>query len=258
MKKLMPFFAAALFGLFALAVFVIVISLSYRALGVVFPDDLFDQAIGLVLFDVAAITWFMQFVYKSESTMQYVYAGFGFLIGLLGMIALVGIEVGISSKMLVAAEMTKPLVYIFIGVAVGHVVLIYLRHSAAPEVNAKISLGIEKAKIQDEGMRQAEQHFDIARGNLGAAISDRLVSEILRDLKLQPQIIDSKLLPVMEVSKAETNFNLPGWLSWVRGGRRFGSSVQAVEIASKAQTEERLPAREDAAPEGIEQEKKNL
>jgi hypothetical protein len=182
--------------IFALAVGAIVLSLSYRALGLIFPNDLFDQIIGLMLFDAAALIWFVVFVYLCESSMQYVFAFFGFMIGLGGALGLIGIEVGVSSGMLIAAEMVKPLTYIFIGVAVGHVVLLYARHASAPEVAAKISLGVDKAKITDEGQKQAEAQIASAMPQLGAAIAARLVGEVMQDLNLTAQVIDSKFLPV--------------------------------------------------------------
>lgn len=196
MKKLMPFIAGALFALFVAVVFVTVLSLSFRALGMIFPDDLFDQAIGLALFDAAAVVWFLVFVYKSKSIWQYVAAVFGFLAGLFGMVGLVGIEVGISSGMLEVEAMMKPLTYIFIAAAVAHVVLIYAREASAPEVAGDISLGVEKAKVTAEGMRQAEQVMQKGLPQLGAHISADLVRQALRDLGIGGQVIDLPALPV--------------------------------------------------------------
>jgi len=246
MKKLMPFVGAALLVLFTIGVFVIVMSLSYRALGLIFPDDLFDQAIGLLLFDAAAVVWFLVFVYQSHSTMQYVFALFGFGIGLLGTIALVGIEVAISSGMLVVADMIKPLTYIFIAVAVAHVVLLYLRHAAGPEVSSKINLGVEKAKIQDEGMRQAEQQLDIVRSQLGEAIRARLLDEVLRDLDLAPRVIDAKALPLEEDAQSKPNFLGSVWWPWGNGGLKSGTAAKSAGPGSKTATPTRSPAADDA------------
>jgi hypothetical protein len=223
MSKLMPFFGKALLMIFAIGVFVIVASLSYRALGLIFPDDLFDQAIGLLLFDASALIWFVVFVYQSESTMQYVFAGFGFLIGLVGTIALVSIEVGISSGTMQAAVMLKPLTYVFIGVAVAHLVLLYARHAAGPQVSADISLGVEKAKIQSEGMRQAEQQLQQAAAQMGSVIRADLVNQVLRDLNMSqgvsgegylPMVIDSSAQDVKASAKKAPAFNAPFMFRW--------------------------------------------
>ena len=146
------------------------------------------------------------------------------MIGLLGTFGLIGIEVGISSGMLIAGAMTKPLTYIFIGVFMGHLTLIYLYHGAAPDVDAKISLGIDKAKVVDEGRKQAEEHLAKALPQLGAAIAHRLVSEVMQDLGLQPQMIDAKFLPLdesSELSQAEPSADdlMSGAIrwNWLRG-----------------------------------------
>lgn len=196
MKKIMPHLVGVLFTAFVIAVFVGIVSMSFKGLGWIFPDDLFDQAIGLILFDVAALTWFLVLVYKSESTAQYVFALIGFMVGLLGTFGLIGIEVSISSGMVSAADMTRPLTYVFIAVFAGHLTLIYLFHGSAPHMDAKISLGIDKAKIVDEGRKQAEKTLGDQLPHLGAAISARLVAEVMKDLNLQPQIIDTHFLPL--------------------------------------------------------------
>jgi|WetSurMetagenome_2_1015567.scaffolds.fasta_scaffold04056_7 hypothetical protein len=233
MNKLMPYFGAALLGLFALGVFAVVISLSFSGLGRIFPDSLFDQAVGLVLFDAAALVWFVTFIYKSDGLMQYVFAGFGFLVGLVGVIGLVGIEVGISSGMMKAAEMTKPLTYIFIGAAVGHLVLLYLHHGSEPATSAKISLGVEKAKIVAEGMRQSDEQLAQMREQMGATIRARLVADMLRDLNMPVQVIDGKLLPVDDSLHVPSNGwpvrepekkNFPLSLDWWRGLKASKSS----------------------------------
>lgn len=197
MKKLLPHLTGAVFSLFILGVFVAVVSISFSGLGHIFPDNIFNQAIGLVLFDFAALTWFLVFVSGCKSTMQYVWSGLGFVVGLLGVLGLAGMEVGISSGWLIAADVTKPLSYVFIGVLLGHLTLIYLHHGSSPEISAQISLGIEKAKIQAEGMRQAEQQLQTSGGQLGNVIRGRLVGETLRDLNMDPShVVDAKFLPV--------------------------------------------------------------
>ena len=217
MKKLLPYLTGAMFGLFILGVFVAVVSISFSGLGHIFPDNIFNQAIGLVLFDFAALTWFLVFVSGCKSTMQYVWSALGFVIGLLGVLGLAGMEVGISSGWLVADEVTRPLSYIFIGVLLGHLTLIYLHHGSAPEIEAAISLGIEKARIQAEGMRQAEQQLQQSGAQLGSVIRGRLVGETLRDLNMSSDhIIDLKALPV-EMPAAEPTaggFQFPFPIKW--------------------------------------------
>ena len=255
MNKLMPYLVKVIFFLFVIAVFIGIVSMSFKGLGWIFPNDLLDQIIGLVLFDLAALTWFSVLIYISESSMQYVFSALGFLTGLLGTFGLVGIEVGISSGMVTAAEMTRPLTYVFIAVFMGHLSLIYLFKASGPETDAKISLGIDKAKIIDEGRKQAEQHLAAQLPYLGASISARLVADVMRDLNLQPQIIEGRFTD-LDVSAGRTAAqpgrveaqapaqlvepaNKPGavvvnWFKGFANKRRTYKSVAASVPAAKA------------------------
>jgi hypothetical protein len=237
-----------MFVLFALGVFGVVASLSFAALGWIFPDDLLTQIIGLCLFDLAALVWGLSFVYLSQSIGQYVAAAGGFLVGLAGVIGLVAVEVGISSEQVVVADVVRPLSYIFVGAAAAHLVLLYAHHAAGPEVDSKISLGVEKAKIQAEGMRQAESLLDGLRESLGESIRARLVAEVYADLHLHPLVVDGKLLPVddslnidkngwpvREVGQEASPFplNLGGIVNKLRGNR--SGSSRSSEPARSAE-----------------------
>lgn len=217
MKKLLPYLTGAMFGLFILGVFVAVVSISFSGLGHIFPDNIFNQAIGLVLFDFAALTWFLVFVSGCKSTMQYVWSALGFVIGLLGVLGLAGMEVGISSGWLVAAEVTRPLSYIFIGVLLSHLTLIYLHHGSAPEIETAISLGIEMARIKAEGMRQAELQMQQSAASMGSVIRGRLVGDALREMNMSPEhIIDLPALPVEMPAAQPTagGFQFPFSFKW--------------------------------------------
>lgn len=231
MKKLLPYLTGAMFGLFILGVFVAVVSISFSGLGHIFPDNIFNQAIGLVLFDFAALTWFLVFVSGCKSTMQYVWSALGFVIGLLGVLGLAGMEVGISSGWLVAAEVTRPLSYIFIGVLLSHLTLIYLHHGSAPEIETAISLGIEKARIQAEGMRQAELQMQHSAASMGSVIRGRLVGDALREMNMSPEhIIDLKALPVEMPAAQPTagGFQFPFKWPWQKDQANPNDLTRAV------------------------------
>lgn len=185
MNKLLPIFARVLFVLFMFAVGAAVMYYSWNGLALIFPDDLAGQIFGLINFDLAALIWFLAFVYISRSTMQYVFSGFGFLVGLVGTVGLVGIEIGISSGYMHPDDMAQPLTYIMIAVLVSHLVLVYLRHGAEPEVSAGISIGVEKAKVKDEAQKQFDQRMKENAQALGIIEADRLFTDILRDLNVQ-------------------------------------------------------------------------
>lgn len=256
MKKLLPHFTAFIFGLFALGVGAAVMYYSFHGLALLFPGDLLGQIFGLLLFDVGAFIWFLVFVAACVSTMQYVFAGIGFLIGIVGTLGLVGIEVGLSSGMLAGGSMQKELTYIFLGVLLGHLLLLYLHHGAAPHVSAEISLGIEKAKIVDKAEKDAEKILADNVALLSAPIAQELVKRVLQDLNLRPTQGDILDLPALSVDVAKTPAPgatvggpldiLKGWILAATGKTRNYEQAAPVVELEKTKTEDK-PTGEDAS-----------
>jgi hypothetical protein len=244
MNKLLGPLAKTLFALFILGVFAGVMYYSFNALGLIFPGDLAGQLFGMALFDVAALVWFLVFVKESHSTMQYVFAMIGFIVGIAGTLGLVGIEVSISSGTLEAAAMMKPLSYIFIGAMVGHLLLIYARHAAAPEIAADISLGVERAKITDQAQKDAERMLMNNQQLLAGPIADELVRRVLHDLDLRPRddgVLDLQALEVKEPAQVQPPVGGANFLSkilsgWGSGARKYQSSVSSVATTSPQPT----------------------
>lgn len=204
MQKLLPHFVKLLFGLFILGVVAAVMFYSFQGLGLIFKNDLLGQLFGMLLFDVATIVWFFVFVSACASTMQYIFSGIGFLLGIGGTLGLVGIEVGLSSGMLAAGTMQKPLTYIFIAALVGHLLLIYAHHASEPNIAAKISLGVDKASITDKAQKDATEILTANMEQLSAPIAARLVREVMKDLGLEHErgtVLDLPALPVVSATE---------------------------------------------------------
>ncbi len=199
MKKLVKPFTAVLFGVFVVGVAAAVLFYSFNGLGLIFPNDLLGQIFGLMLFDLAAFVWFMVFITACLSTMQYVFAMIGFLVGLGGTLGLVGIEVGLSSGMLAEGTMQKPLTYIFVGVMIGHLILIYAHKAAHPVTAADISLGVEKAKITDQAEKEATKILTDNIQHLSAPIAQELVKQVMDGLNLRPTSRTVLDLPALTV-----------------------------------------------------------
>lgn len=238
MKKLVPFIAAFFFAVFVLGIFAAMMFYSWQGLANIFPDDLLGQGFGMLNFDVAALVWFSAMVYRSRSIGQYVVSFIGFMVGLVGTLGLIGIEVGLSSGMLVRADMVKPLTYIFIGVLVGHVVLIYAHHASAPEMAADISLGVEKAKITGRAEEAATRYLTDNIEGLSQPIAAELIKRVKDDLNLRPAggvVLDLPALNVDPVADAssEPKVNPLTWAFWKsfvnkpNGARTYEQSAQA-------------------------------
>ncbi len=253
MKKLVPYIAAFFFAVFVLGIFAAMMFYSWQGLANIFPNDLLGQGFGMLLFDVAALVWFAAMVYRSRSIGQYVVSFIGFLVGLVGTLGLIGIEIGLSSGMLEREAMVKPLTYIFIGVLVGHVVLVYSHHASAPEMAADISLGVEKAKITGRAEEAATRYLTENIEGLARPIAAELIQRVKDDLGLRPaggEVLD---LPALEVGETVEDLQKEGggmlanFLSRLSRGRangvkKYESSVRSAGEISKRPTPTPSPA----------------
>lgn len=257
MKKLLPKIAGFGFALFVLGVFGAMLLYSWQGLGNIFPNDVLGQSFGLLLFDLAALIWFAALVYLSRTVAQYVVAFVGFMVGLVGSLGLIGIEVGLSSGLFEAGTMQQPLTYIFIAVLVGHVCLIYAHHASTPEVNADISLGIEKAKITDKAQEAVEEHINKRIDQLAAPIADRLMLEVLQDLRISASVTDTinlNALPVTDQatqSEEEAKKNFLSWLPPFLGGgvKKWNTNAASVAVSLPVETPKPSPAPQSAESE---------
>jgi hypothetical protein len=207
MKKLIPHIASVFFSLFSAGVIVLLMTYTFQALARVFPDNLIAQGMGMILFDLAAIAWLGAFIYLCRSIMQYAFAFIGFIIGLLGTLGMVAIEVMLGGQTLMEppAWTNQALIYGFIGAAVAHVILFYAYKLSAPEISAEISLGVETANITEEALKQAEEALLSQRNSLGGVIAPRLVSNVRRNLGLPAGgVLDLPAYDVAEPSTAQT------------------------------------------------------
>jgi hypothetical protein len=223
MKKIMPKVAALMFGAFLVGMFLLVISLTFSALGRIFPESFTNQLIGLVLFDLAALAWGLAFVYQSQSTGQYAISAIGFLVGIVGTIVMIASEVMLSAEGLVEPPdwIGRTLAYGFIVASVLHLILGYMHKAASPDIDASIRLGAAQAEVTSEAIKQAESEIEANRAAMGQVIRGRLVADIHRNLDLPiPADPDMPFLPAKEYRQAtrtERATVAPSFLTKIRG-----------------------------------------
>lgn len=188
MKKVIGAIAALIFGLFCLGMIGQVLSLTYGALQKIFVTSSTNQMWGLVNFDIAMIAWGLGFIYKSRSVGQYGAAGAGFLVALLGTIAMIYAEVSLESAGLTGNTNTQELgqwmVRIFIIASIVHLILIYIHHATSPELSAQISTGVAKGVIIDKAHKDAERQLERETAALAQDITADIVASVRRDLQL--------------------------------------------------------------------------
>ena len=205
MKKILKPLAGFLFAGFLIGMFGLVISLTFSALGRIFPDNFANQIIGLVLFDVAALAWGMAFVYKSQSVAQYALAAIGFLVGLAGTFIMIASEVMLSAEGLTNAPpwVAQALTYTFIAASAIHLSLGYAHAATSPEVDAQIRLGASQSQITSEAIRQAEDELESRRAALGQLITPRLTANIKRNLNLPISEAEYNALGDLDIIEAK-------------------------------------------------------
>lgn len=267
MNKLVKHMIKPVFFAFCLAVIAGVMYWSFGALSRIFPGDLASQLFGLMQFDVAAVVWFFVLVTNSRSTAQYVWSGFGFLLGFAGTVGLVGIEVGLSSGFIEAADIVQELTYIFIAAVIGHLFLTYAFHASEPEVSADISLGIEKAKITDKAQAAVEKKINEQIDALASPIANELMRGVLQDLNIAVHFKDTIDLPALSVAdeaskqEAAAQSSFLSWFpaSWVNAAKKWNTNAASVAVASPVVTPKQSPVAQSAASgeaEGLEQKEK--
>lgn len=189
MKKVLQQGAKYIFGLFGLAVLALLMTLTYQALGRIFPDRFDNQIWGLVLFDIAAMCWALAFVFHSQTTAQYAISAIGFLTGFIGTLGMVAAEVVLSGATMTGqqtGEIGKWMVYTFIGVTIIHAALIYAHHATAPDIREKIEVGIARGEIVTEAIQRATKELDEQKAELSGSIKMDIISQVKRDLGLVP------------------------------------------------------------------------
>jgi hypothetical protein len=186
MKKILPHVMAILFAVFGLAIIAMLMIYSFSALGKLFPNNFLGQIMGMVLFDIAALVWLGTIIFLCKSVGQYAISTIGFVLGLVGTLLLVAVEVMMGGQELakVPAWAGDSIVWTFIIALVGHVILYYAFKLSAPEISAEISLGYETAAITDEAMKQATEQLIRERGALGQIIAPRMITDVKRNLGL--------------------------------------------------------------------------
>ena len=201
MKKVIASAAGILFAVFGISILGLLMSLTFGALGKLFPGNFTNQLWGLVLFDIGAMIWAMVFVFKCQSTGQYAIASIGFVAAFVGTLGMVAIEVMLGGQTYVEVEpwVGQWLVYGFVIMTAIHSALLYAHHAAAPDIHEQINVGIARGEIVTEAIKQATHSLDVHKALLAKSITQDILNQVNRDLGLaRGQVLDLPALPIIE------------------------------------------------------------
>lgn len=173
--------------IFAAAVIMFTSWLTLALAGRLIPDNTILQFMTLILFDIAAFVWFIQFITQAKGTVQWAVAGIGFGVGLIGSIIMAGGEL-ILGQQLVALEDPSKLGWVLVATviiaALAHAVLTYLFHFVDPGIKNRIenaqqvSKAVEKAYRDTRG--EIERNSDELTASLRASVMFEAQQEIAR------------------------------------------------------------------------------
>ncbi len=144
------------------------------------PDNTILQAMTLVLFDVGALVWFVQFVTQAKGTLQWAISGIGFLVGLAGAIIMAAGEL-ILGQQLVVVEDTTTLGWVLVATviiaALAHATLIYAFHFTDPAVKNRIENAQQISKAVEKAYGDARQEIERHTQELTAGLRESVLYE---------------------------------------------------------------------------------
>jgi hypothetical protein len=167
----------------------------------IIPDDTILQVMTLVLFDGAALVWFITFIAQAQGTTQWALASVGFAVGLLGAVIMAAGEL-VLGQQLVAVDNPEQLGWILVATvivaALAHAVLIYLFHFSNPQVKNRI----ENAQKVSQAIERA---YADARGRIDSEV-DTLVAGLVESVvdEARQQINASTALHIRSALQAKT------------------------------------------------------
>lgn len=226
MKRIMPHVGKWFFVVFMAAVIGFLLSLSWSALSRVFPTSLVNQLFGLANFDVAAAAWLLCFIYVARGAVQRSLALVMFLVSMVGVVAVVALEVGISTGVLEIAKVMMPLSITLTVLTVAHVGAIYWFHLNDVDTQHLIEKQADVDETIAQGQKDAQMAMNNMRPKMAKILAANYVDEALRELgiiDLRRDVIDGTVADVprpaqkavQPVAAARPGPAMPNWRKWL-------------------------------------------
>lgn len=233
MNKVMSKVAKIIFLVFGVAVMGLLMSLTYEALGRIFPKSLVNQIWGMVLFDIAAICWALAFAYASGTTTQYAVSAVGFMIAFMGTLVMVAAEVILSGQSFIAtnSKIGQWLIYGFIVTTTAHTTLLYTFHFTSFNLMQQIEIGIAQGEVMTASIKAAVNQLSSNQDNLAAPMRDEIVRSVQRNTSSSEIMVDPA---VGFVSKDKPN---PAHVPFTQRLKTFWKNRADVPIVTTALTQ---------------------
>lgn len=193
LKLIGPTVTKILLLVFGVAVFALMIMLTFGSLGRIFPGDSVKQGSGLILFDIGALVWLIVFVGASRGKMQRGVAILMFVFCAVGAIAMAGADALMSGQDFVEVPqwVGQGIVYLFIVATALNLIALYLHHLNQPETTYKIREEAAQDKLVDMAFDLTEQKLNEEASKLAGVMATKRFSNTLLSLQLE-QVVEGK------------------------------------------------------------------
>jgi len=151
------------------------------------PTNTILQFMTLILFDAAALIWFITFVTQATGTWQWAVAGIGFGVGLIGSIIMAAGELVLGQQLVVVDDPTRlgwVLVSTVIVAALMHASMIYAYHFLDPSVKNRIENAQKVSEAVEHAYKDARNQIDYKMDELTAKLVDSVMFEAEQQLSL--------------------------------------------------------------------------
>lgn len=196
MKAVGPTLGKIMLVIFGMAVFGLMIILTFSALGRIFPNDLIKQATGLILFDIGALVWLVVFAYASRGAMQRSIALLLFFFCVAGAVTMAGSDAIMSGQQFVEIPewLGQIIVYVYIVAVAMNLIALYLHHLNSPDLATTIRMQGQEDHLIALALDEADRQLEEERHELSSALSVRYKQKALVSLNLinPADIIEAK------------------------------------------------------------------
>jgi hypothetical protein len=192
MRKIGQFIGQVLVLAFAAAIIIYTTSLTFLLAAKIVPDNIMLQAMVCILFDGAAFVWFVLFITKSNSVLQWGISALSWILSMAGVAVMAGGELLMSQKLFNIDNPEKLgliLVVTVIAAAIYNAISVYVFHfvdqNVMNHIENSISVSTAKQKIYDTARSTIEGGQSQEVQNAGYRLAAGLVNQAAAEIHQQ-------------------------------------------------------------------------
>ena len=210
MKKIGQFIGQVLVLAFAAAIIIYTTSLTFLLAAKIVPDNIMLQAMVCILFDGAAFVWFVLFITKSNSVLQWGISALSWILSMAGVAIMSAGELVMSQKLFNIDNPEKLgliLVVTVIAAAIYNAVMVYLFHFTDQVVINGIENSITTAsaaqKVFEAARKQIEGGDNSQVQAAGRRLADGLINHSAATIMREAVKYERETTGMMEIIEGQ-------------------------------------------------------